>query len=170
MTLAIVLAILGLALMIVEYFLATGGILIVVGILVCVGAVAVVAFNTDDIRETIAAVVVLCVGAPVVTIVGMNQIGKRYALKADDSFATLGQTNDESTADTLVGRHGRAVTPLRPAGAVEFDGRRVDAVSEGVFIDAGAWVRCIEANGIKIVVRVVPKPPDLADMQLNDLK
>jgi membrane-bound ClpP family serine protease len=167
MSLALVLATLGLVLMMAEYFLPTGGILIVAGILVCVGAVGVIAMNTDDIRETVAAMVLLCVGAPIITIAGMKYVGKRYALKAEELSATIGSETD---AVSLVGRFGQTVTPLRPAGAVVFDGRRVDAVSEGVFIDVGAWVKCIEETGMKIVVRQVPKAPDLNDMQLDDLK
>lgn len=55
----------------------------------------------------------------------------------------------------LVGRTGRAVTPLRPVGSCEFDGRRVDCQAEGGMIDAGREVRVIEVQGIRVVVRAV---------------
>jgi membrane-bound serine protease (ClpP class) len=44
------------------------------------------------------------------------------------------------------------VTPLRPAGTVEFGTERLQAVSEGAFIEAGAVVRVIEVHGNRIVV------------------
>jgi membrane-bound ClpP family serine protease len=168
-SLAIVLATIGLLLFLTEYMIPTGGFLIIGGILVWVGAVVVIASNTEDVRETIGAIVLLCIGAPTLTIVGMNVLAKRLALKAED-LPEAGESPLDNIADQLVGRVGRTVTPLRPAGAVEFDGRRVDAVSEGVFIDVGAWVKCIEAKGVKIVVRQLPKPPDLGDLEMSDLK
>jgi membrane-bound serine protease (ClpP class) len=55
----------------------------------------------------------------------------------------------------LVGREGRAITALRPAGAVEIDGQRLDVVTEGVFVDAGQPVRVLSVEGARIVVAPV---------------
>ena len=52
----------------------------------------------------------------------------------------------------LIGRRGRAMTPLRPAGSVEFDGRRLDGISEGVFIDGGTLVSAVRVRGRFLVV------------------
>lgn len=168
LSIAIVLAVIGLVLFMAEYFLPTGGILIVAGFLVSLAGVGVVAANAEDYRETVAAVVTLCIGEPIFVIAGMSIWGRRMALKAlvDQGSADGTETEGES----LVGRVGKTVTPLRPSGAVEFDGRRVDVVSEGLPIDAGVWVKCLEARGTRVVVRQVPKPPDLNDFDLGDLK
>src|SRR4051812_18973203 len=40
--------------------------------------------------------------------------------------------------DHLVGQLGRALTPLRPSGLVDFDGRRLDGISEEGLIPSGA--------------------------------
>lgn len=55
--------------------------------------------------------------------------------------------------DSLVGMSGTAVSPLRPAGIAEIDGARVDVVSEGSFIDAGAPLRVVHVEGNRVVVR-----------------
>lgn len=168
LSIAIVLAVIGLVLFLAEYFLPTGGILIVAGFLVSLAGVAVVAANAEDYRETVAAVIILCIGEPIFAIAGMSIWGRRMALKAlVDETATA---EVEAEGETLVGRIGKTVTPLRPSGAAEFDGRRVDVVSEGLPIDAGVWVKCLEARGPRVVVRQVPKPPDLNDFDLGDLK
>jgi membrane-bound serine protease (ClpP class) len=62
-----------------------------------------------------------------------------------------------TTADTtpLTGREGIAVTILRPAGTGEFDGQRLDVVSEGAFIDRGVKIRIIRTEGRRIVVEPV---------------
>lgn len=58
-------------------------------------------------------------------------------------------------ASYLVGKEGVSLTPLRPAGVAEFEGRRVDVVSEGGFVAAGTPVRVITVEGSRIVVRTV---------------
>jgi membrane-bound ClpP family serine protease len=53
----------------------------------------------------------------------------------------------------LVGQFGRALTPLRPSGVVDFDGRRIDGLSEEGLIPAGSLVRAVQARGGQLVVR-----------------
>jgi len=53
----------------------------------------------------------------------------------------------------LIGHPGRALTPLRPSGKVEFDGRRLDGVSEGGMIPTGAEVRAVGVRSGRLVVR-----------------
>jgi membrane-bound serine protease (ClpP class) len=55
----------------------------------------------------------------------------------------------------LVGREGVTLTPLRPAGVAELEGRRVDVVSEGGFVAAGTPVRVVAVEGSRVVVRAV---------------
>jgi len=53
----------------------------------------------------------------------------------------------------LVDLHGVAVTPLRPSGAVEVAGRRLDAITGGEFIPAGTAVKVVRVEGARVVVR-----------------
>lgn len=55
--------------------------------------------------------------------------------------------------EDLIGAIGETVTMLRPAGVVRIDDRRVDAVSEGVFLPAGVLVQVIDISGNRVVVR-----------------
>lgn len=55
----------------------------------------------------------------------------------------------------LVGRAGTALTVLRPAGVALLDGERIDVVSEGGFLPAGAPVRVVKVEGNRVVVREV---------------
>lgn len=66
--------------------------------------------------------------------------------------------------EALKGRIGKAISPLRPSGAAEFDGRRVDCLSEGPMIEPGYWVRCVDVKGGKVVVRPIDDP-SLADLE-----
>lgn len=60
----------------------------------------------------------------------------------------------------LVGRAGIAVTPLRPAGVAQFDGERLDVVTEGDYIDQGSSVVVVRSEGYRHIVR--PGNPPLA--------
>lgn len=53
----------------------------------------------------------------------------------------------------LAGRQGTAITQLRPAGTGEFDGKRYDVVSEGIFIEAGTKITVLYTEGRRIVVK-----------------
>jgi membrane-bound serine protease (ClpP class) len=53
----------------------------------------------------------------------------------------------------FLGREGVALTPLRPAGTVRIDGRKVDVVAESDFINAGEAVTVIRKEGMRVVVR-----------------
>src|SRR4051794_36797522 len=56
--------------------------------------------------------------------------------------------------DHLVGQFGRALTPLRPSGLVDFDGRRLDGLSEEGLIPSGALVRAVQVRSGQLVVRM----------------
>jgi len=55
--------------------------------------------------------------------------------------------------EDLIGAIGETVTMLRPAGVVRIDDRRIDAVSEGVFLPAGVLVEVVDISGNRVVVR-----------------
>lgn len=51
------------------------------------------------------------------------------------------------------GKEGIALTPLRPAGSADIDGRRLDVVTEGEFIPAGTRVKVSKVEGTRVVVK-----------------
>ncbi|OGS37695.1 MAG: hypothetical protein A2293_07590 [Elusimicrobia bacterium RIFOXYB2_FULL_49_7] len=53
----------------------------------------------------------------------------------------------------LLGRVGTTITPLRPAGAVDFEGKRMDVISDGAFIERQEQVAVSEITGNRIMVR-----------------
>jgi membrane-bound serine protease (ClpP class) len=52
-----------------------------------------------------------------------------------------------------VGKSGTTVTPLRPAGIADFEGERVDVVSQGDYVEGGAPIEVVHVDGNRIVVR-----------------
>jgi membrane-bound ClpP family serine protease len=64
--------------------------------------------------------------------------------------------------DHLVGQLGRALTPLRPSGLVDFDGRRLDGLSEDGLIPQGALVLAVRVRSGQLVVRTA------TEVELNE--
>lgn len=94
--------------------------------------------------------------------------GKKFFLSGPEEDATLATMPVNVELDSLRGRFGRTLAPHRPAGITDFDGKRVDTLSEGIMIDAGAWVRCIEVKSGKVIVRRVDAP-DLEKLEAAEL-
>lgn len=54
----------------------------------------------------------------------------------------------------LVGKEGLTVTALRPAGMAIIDGKKVDVVTLGDFIEKDLPVRVVDISGNRVVVRL----------------
>ncbi|MEX1045755.1 MAG: NfeD family protein [Chthoniobacterales bacterium] len=84
-------------------------------------------------------------------------IGRRLMLRTR-------QPADHTAAEhrTLVGESGEALTPLRPSGTARIGGKRVDVTAVGDFLESGAAIVVIAADGMRVVVRrkdgLVPVP------------
>ena len=57
-----------------------------------------------------------------------------------------------SAKSDLVGKSGVALTPLRPAGIAEIEGKRVDVMTDGAFLAKGCRVTVLKAEGMHILV------------------
>ena len=58
-----------------------------------------------------------------------------------------------SELTSLVGKSGKTLTPLRPAGAALINGHRVDIVTQGEFVAPQTDVEVIFVEGSRVVVR-----------------
>ena len=84
-----------------------------------------------------------------------SPVGKRVMLGAPDAADTHGFARESHDLALLIGKHGIAATLLRPAGTVEVEGHRIDCVSEGEVIPAGAAVEVVHVAGMRVIVKAV---------------
>ena len=63
------------------------------------------------------------------------------------------QPVEHEDTEELVGKEGITATVLNPVGIAEFDGVRLNVVSEGSYMAKGAKVRIAQIDGAKIIVR-----------------
>ena len=67
--------------------------------------------------------------------------------------AEQGYVSPPAEDQALLGREGLASSPLHPSGLALIEGRRIDVVSEGEYIDAGEPIVVTRVDGHRIVVR-----------------
>lgn len=63
--------------------------------------------------------------------------------------------SDADELDKLPGRTGRVLTPMRPVGMCEFEGRRVECIAESGYVQKDRTVEVIRVEGTQVTVRVM---------------
>lgn len=99
-------------------------------------------------------------------------IGRRLLPSLPTSEDVLPDNEERRVLRGLVGKVGQAKSPMLPSGAIVVEGRVINAVSEGLPIEAGADVRVIEVRGARVVVRPLEageSPAPAKPQQADDL-
>ena len=64
-------------------------------------------------------------------------------------------TVDHEETEALMGKEGVTATVLNPVGIAEFDGVRLNVLSEGTYMEKGVKVKVTKVEGAKITVRSI---------------
>jgi membrane-bound ClpP family serine protease len=152
----LLLLIVGLAVMVLEVFLPSGGIL---GFLSLTAIVAAIATAFLEMGAT-AGFVVLAVATVVVpTVLALafrwfpeTPLGRRVLPPPPDPADVAPAAARRLELEKLLGRSGRALSEMLPWGMVEIDGVRVEAQSDGGPIEYGAAVQAVSVQGRHLVV------------------
>jgi membrane-bound serine protease (ClpP class) len=168
LALAYLLIVAGIFLLVAELFLPSSGVLLALSAAAIVIGVAMTFHYSDPATGMITLiavfVIVPAIGGLMLHYWPKTRMGKRLFLSGPEEDATLASMPVNLELEELRGRFGKAVSALRPAGVVDFDGRRVDTITEGMMVEPGQWVRCIDVKSGKVIVRAVEKP-DLGDLE-----
>jgi len=151
MTKVVVPLVLGMALILLEMIL-PGGIAGLVGIM-CVVTGIVFAFSTYGFAVGMYVLLGTLIVFAVLTAFYVRYLPSSPIAKIFAAKGQIGTVHAEKPE--LLGKKGVAITPLRPAGKALIEGKRVDVVSEGGFIERGAQVQVIQVEGLRVVVREV---------------
>lgn len=169
---ALVLFLIGVVLLIGEILIPTGGFMVVGALLFFAAGVGTILYYGTT-AEAAVALGGLAVGLPasgIVAVYAWRRLSIGSALDSGIADASAVKMPQIAGLENLKGRVGKTVSTMRPSGIVEFDGRRVDAMTEGIMLDAGVWVRCLDVKGGKVVVRQLDSPTDISDINLDDPK
>lgn len=148
-----VMFVVGLLLMFLELFTPTFGILGVLGIISLIAGVVLAAQDKGDAARSLGiafllAIVVVAIAARYFKHRGIwNKFILKEALHTEEGYVS------HHSRTELVGKRGKAVTPLRPSGTALIDDRRVDVVTEGEYIPKDTEVVVVQVDGGRVVVR-----------------
>jgi membrane-bound serine protease (ClpP class) len=155
----------GVTLLLIEVFLVPGfGILGLLGIVAILSGLGMALFGpgatagvvvTAITRVMASLLVAIAAALLMLRVLPKLPFGRRLIL-ADGLAADAGCASAPVSDAQWLGRRGVAVTALRPAGIVTIDGERLDAVSDGEFLDASTAIEVSKVDGNRIVVRRSP--------------
>lgn len=145
---------------ILEIFVPSGGILAVLAVTSLVGSIL-FAVLTDAVFGMAYSGVLLIVVPVVLWKLARfwpeTAVGKMILLDPEGDPA-LAPDAEREKLKALVGRTGIARSRMMPAGTVEIDGQRFDAISDGMPIDPGTPILVIRVDGINMTVRETTGP------------
>ncbi|MGO4887184.1 NfeD family protein [Anaerobacillus sp. MEB173] len=65
----------------------------------------------------------------------------------------LGYNSMNESYRTLVGKKGRTITPFRPTGNIDIEGKNYSATSDGQWLEANVEIEVVSVDGTRIVVK-----------------
>ena len=152
---AAVMLIIAVVFVVCEMFVPSAGVLAVLAASSLVGAVVCAFLESPTAGLVFVALTV--VGIPVLLTLLFRwwpntPIGRKMMLTLPDPDDVRPDNERLRALQELVGRTGTATTDMLPSGAVEIDGKVVNAVSDGMAIDKGTTVRVAKVAGSRVVV------------------
>jgi len=163
---------LGMGLAVLEVFFPSAGILSLLSITSLITAVVLGFREGSGLGLTVLGL--MFVGVPTVIVLAFRlwphtAMGKAALLEAPKAGDVLPDDDQRRRLKTLIGRIGHAKCRMLPGGVVSVDGQTVDAVSEGMVIEAGQRVRIIKVQANRAVVRPIEheQPTETAEDPLE---
>ncbi len=165
LSVTLILFALGVVMLAAEVLLPTGGLLVVASLLFfALGVGMILAEGTTT--EAVVAIAALAVGLPAagyIAVAAYRRMSIGAELDNETSASPISWTTG-GELEALKNRTGKTVSPMRPSGTVEIDGKRIDAMTEGIMLDSGVWVRCVAIKGTTVIVRQMETPADVGDI------
>jgi len=153
MTLILILSVVGIVAVLTELVL-PGGILGVIGALCLVGAVIATYAAYGATAGTIALALLVVIGL-ISLYLWMRLFHRLPFMKQLILNDAVGIDAGMQEKQSMTGRTGTVLTDLMPSGRGEFDGEKIDIVTEGPAIRRGALVEIVETRGPSIIVREI---------------
>ena len=115
-------------------------------------------WSIEEISEVVGRLALSAIGAVVLSLAMLRALPRfaafnRLILKSQTSASEGYVSAPTQSDDFLIDQEGVTLTDLRPVGVGVFDGRRLNIIAEGEFIEQQRPVKIIEARGNRVVVR-----------------
>ena len=148
----------GIGLMVLEAFMPGFGLPGISGIILEVVAVVLTWMNHGPVAALGMTLIILSILAIAISMSlrsAANGKLSRSKLVLNDTESNEAGYRSTEDLDVFLGKEGVTTTVLRPTGMAEFDGVRLNVVSEGEFIQSGTQVQIVRVEGSRILVRTI---------------
>ena len=148
----------GIGLMVLEAFMPGFGLPGISGIILEVVAVALTWMNHGPVAALGMTLILLSILAIAISMSlrsAANGKLSRSKLVLNDTESNEAGYRSTEDLEVFLGKEGVTTTVLRPTGMAEFDGVRLNVVSEGEFIQSGTRVQIVRVEGSRILVRTI---------------
>ena len=144
---------LGVIFIVLEFFL-PGAVAGIVGVICLAAGIYVM---VDDLDKAVFYIAILIIVALLALPLWLKFLKQNKHMKKlwrpENLTSQAGYLPAKEDLHQYVGQEGRALTLLRPSGTMELpDGRRLDVVTQGDYIEAGTPVKIIRTEGTWLVV------------------
>ena len=153
----IILQLVGVVVIIAEIILPSGGILSIVALGVF-GYSLFIVFNEISMTIGFSFVAADLILIPVLVIVGLKLLARSPVTLRKTLSRKEGVSSQSSELESYVGAQGNAVTDLRPAGIAVINGKRVDVVTRGEYLEKDSAIIVTAVTGNQIIVRKKDEP------------
>ncbi|UXV33807.1 serine protease [Staphylococcus sp. IVB6181] len=147
--------IIGVILLIIEFFV-VGAIIGIIGIILITISIIMLGDNILWMLINVVIALILTIIEWVILVKGYNKkisLFEKVILR-DSTTSEAGYTSHDDRSN-LVGQTAVTLTELRPAGIISLNDERIDAVSDGTFIQRDVKVKVTVVEGSRVVVREI---------------
>ena len=148
----------GLGLIVLEAFMPGFGLPGIAGVILHVVAVVFTWINHGPVAALGMTIILLCIIAIAISVslrsAANGKLSKSRIVLNEKESNEAGYRSSEDM-QVFLGKEGVTTTVLRPTGMAEFDGVKLNVVSDGEFIQPGNKVQIVQVEGSRILVRAI---------------
>lgn len=135
-----------------EFILPSGGILSIMAAGIFAYSLYIV-FHDISVSVGMLFVIADVIIIPILVIAGLKLLAKSPATLKKTLSRGEGVISQSPELNKYIGMEGMAITDLRPAGTAFINGKRVDVVSRGEYLDKDSQIVVSDVTGNQIVVK-----------------
>lgn len=153
---AIILLIVGLLLLLVEFFLPGGILAVIAGITILISIFKFASESPSLLATALYIVIVICllIGVVKFALWRIKKTQESKTILSDDSQSGFQASSYDKS---LIGKHAVVSTDLRPGGHIMVDGMSYLALSQSGFLSKGEEVLIIGGEGDSLIVKHIKK-------------
>ncbi len=149
----------GTALLVIEVFMPGFGVAGISGLVLEVVSISLMFLNHGPLAAFGLTIVVLAVVGVVISVTlrsaTKGRLSKSGLVLQRSETTDEGYIATQEDMEVFIGKEGVVTTTLRPVGMAEFEGVKLNVVSDAEFIPKGTPVRVTRVDGMRVIVRKI---------------